>query len=540
MAIMVTAMEKSKSILLLLLLLFLLFSSNNIFAGKWNFIPSVEITETYTDNVKLSPINKQDSFISQTSTTLNTNYSSRQIEFTLSGKINYLAYSHNNQLNNDYRSLNATGKYSLWADGPRLVFTANIANVSKNGANNSLADLASADTVEVQTYSAGLEHVLANSAYNVTSSIYFQYSTSGDNIGDNEGYTATLVSENGHSARTVFWQLNSNFVKKQLNSSQTILRSQSTATPDAEKYIIEGIVGAITPYNFNPFIRYYDEDINGISSTNNNTLTSSWGPGVRWLATKHLFLDLSYNYVKDNSVSDNYFAAKIGWQPSSRTTLNTSYSKRFFGDSYNVDFQHKTKRLTNSIAYNETLQAFDRNNYNRVNLGAFWCPSADYSGETYQCFVNNVPSIDYQLVTLSTLELEQSKGFSLKKTLSWSSILQLTKTNFSFIASRIERKELNTGRVNDIQNMKLSVSRRISAKSDVELTGSFRHQQLDQENDQTSQQNDYYRTATIKYTRKLASSLSGDISTQYLNRSSNEDRFSYQELRAIITIKKEF
>jgi len=532
MATTVMAMVKNRGVLLLPLI----FSSYSILAGEWSFTPSVGASETYSDNVKLSTINQQESFVTQAIAGLQTAYHSRLAEFTFSGKGNYVTYSHNSKLNDGYRSLDTAGKFSLWTSGPRFVFDAKIANVSKNGANNSLADLVSGDTVEEQTYSAGFEYELGNSDYNIASSINYQLRTADDNIGESKGYSATFNSENGSSARNIFWRINASYSNREQQSSQNI----QTSVPDAEQYIIETIVGVITPYNFNPFVRYYDEDIKGTSANNNTSLTSSWGPGIRWLVSDHLFFDLSYNYVEDDTVSDDYFAAKISWQPSTRTTLETSYSKRFFGDSYSFDLQHKTKRLLNSISYNETLQVFDRNNYNRIDLGVFWCPSADFTGEASQCFVSNTPVDDYQLVTLSNLELEQSKGFSINKTLAWSTTLQLSRTKFTFTASGNEREELDTGSIDDYINAELAISRSLSPNSNIELSGKFRHQQFDKNSLGGARQNDYYRTASIKYDRKLASSLTSDFSLGYLNRSSNLDRFSYQELRVIINIKKEF
>ena len=87
--------------------------------------------------------------------------------------------------------------------------------------------------------------------------------------------------------------------------------------------------------NFNPFIRFYDEDYSGTLGTQSQPTTSSWGPGFRWLISQHLHVDLSYNYVTDDAVSDDYVAASIQWDPSARTSLTAGYSQRFFGDSYN-------------------------------------------------------------------------------------------------------------------------------------------------------------------------------------------------------------
>jgi len=256
-------------------------------------------------------------------------------------------------------------------------------------------------------------------------------------------------------------------------------RKQNNTNNDGNNHSVETIIGAITPWDLNPFIRYYDENIQGTSVNSNVNTTSSWGPGMRWLASPHIIIDLSYNFVADDTVSDDYLDTSIEWEPSARTSLTLGYSQRFFGDSYNIAFKHKTKRLTNSITYDERRFA-------------------------------------------------------------WSSQLQLSRTSFNVTASTNERKSLTTNVVDDTLDTSISVTRTISPKSSLSLSAAFNYKAYDKDNPLGSRQEDYYRTISTSFTRNLASSLSCGFTVKHVNRDSTIDQFSYNELRATINITKEF
>lgn len=467
-------------------------------AGDWQIIPNLSLDETYTDNVQLTPENNNSSFVTQTIYGLDTEYNSSLTTLQWSGRQILARYSHDSELNNSFRTLNANGEHSFWRGGPTVLASASIENISQNSANNSSADLVSGDTVEQRNYSTGLRYNFGNSSYSVASSVNYSITRADDNIGDNNGFTAMLGSENGNNARTVYWQLDSNYTK----------RKQSSSNNDGENFTVEALIGAITPWNLNPFLRYYDENIQGTGVTQSLNTTSSWGPGIRWLASPHIILDLSYNFVADKAVSDNYFNTSLQWEPSTRTSLTLGYSQRFFGDSYNLNFSHRTRRLTNSISYNEDIEVFDRNS-----------------------FQSNTPD-DTQLV--------ESDEFSLNKSLTWSSQLQLSRTVFGMSLSTNERTSLATNIVDDILDANINFIRTISPRSTLSLSASFNSSIYDKENPGGNRQEDYYRTISASYTKNLLSELSYNLILRHINRDSTINNLSYQEMRATINITKEF
>lgn len=515
------------------LLLFCAISSS-IVAGEWQFTPNFGIEETFTDNVELTIIDPTSSLVSQAIIGLDMAYESRLANISFVASNSNVFFSHDSELDDSFITLDLEGDYNLWINGPEFIINATIGNISRNTARNSLADLISGDTVQSESYSAGLRYNIHNNTFSIESSLIYNTQNFEDGIGEFNGVTANLNTRNGNNARTTFWQLQSSFSTK----DQDFLGETRTG----DQYRIDAQLGLITSYNFNPFVRFYDEDFSGTFINQNQQTTSSWGPGFRWLVTKHLIIDLSYNYVADDTASDDYIATSIQWEPSARTSLSAGYNQRFFGDSYNLNIQHRTKRLTNSITYDESLQVFDRNNYEQIDIGLFWCPTGIALEGISQCFIqSNQPNEgEYQLASFTSIKPIESNEFSLSKRFAWSSKLQLARTSFGINTSATRREGLESRVIDDTLGASLTIDRKISGKSNLTLLAKYDYRIFDKENPEGSRQEDHYRTISATYTKDLAPSLSTHFTIQHVNRDSNLDRYSYDELRAIINVTKEF
>ena len=538
MAIMAMAMAKqpdNTNVLRVIVFFIWLINMPVAFAGDWLFTPSIGLEETFTDNVELTTIDQTSSFVTQTILGLDAEYKSRVASLSFSGTNSYAFYSHDSEINDNFFTLDADGQYLILNNGLAIVADAKISNIARNNASNGLADLVSGNTIQAENYSTGLQYNTGNSSYTLDSSIIYNINRYEDGLGEYNGATANFNTANGNNSRFLFWQLAANFSTK----SQDFSGEARTG----KQYRLNTQLGFITAYKINPFLRFYDEDISGDFINQNRATTSSWGPGIRWLASPHLYIDVSYNYVTDETISDDYIATSIAWEPSSRTSVSAGYSQRFFGDTYNLDIKHKTKRLINAVSYNESLQVFDRNNFQPVPLGVFWCPSNNPVESVSSCFVSSEPPsnpTEFQLVALSSLEPLESNEFSLNKRFSWSSQLQLARTSFTMDTSASRREGLETKIVNDNLSASFTIKRKISGRSDLTFLARFNYLIFDKENPEGSRQEDYYRTISATYTKQLASSLSTNFTLQHINRGSNVEQYTYDEVRAIINITKDF
>lgn len=522
---------------------FALICSNFANAGDWQFDPSISIDETYSDNVRLTANNEQSSLVTQAGLSLESTYKAQQATFNFSSESIYALYSHDHELDNDYHTVSSDLRLQIWPNGIAVYAGLDISNQSRNGSRNALADIVSADTVQVENYNGGFEYNINNSDFIVNSSVGYQQTNSADNIGNREGAIVQLSSVNGTGARYVFWELEHSYQDLK-NNNQQGKQSQS-----------EIKIGLISDLGLNPFIRYYDEDNSGdLNNTNRSIESNSYGLGVRWLITPRLGLNASYNQpIGDNLDLDGdeqkpYVNASIQWQPSPRTKLEANISERFYGTSYGLEFTHRNKRLTNNISYVEDVQTFTRNNFVSNIVGFYFCPSSNITsvadciiqdeGNIFPDNPNDLNNPGFQIFPIQDFTLVEDNVFSLNKTLSWSSTLALPRTTISFNANVQNRENLESLNKDEQSTSSLNIKRKVSGRSSINLDLSYTETNL--LIDTEFERIDRYRRYQISYEKSLNSSLSFDLSLRYLNRSSDNALFNYEEGRVSAKITKGF
>ncbi len=513
-----------------------LLCSKLAFAGDWQFDPSLKVDETYTDNVALTRGNEQSSIVSQTGILFDSSYNSQHVDFNLASESTYAFYSHDHELDNDYHTLASDIRFQLWPNGLSIIASVNVANQSQNSSRNALADIVSADTVQVETYNGGVEYIVNNSDFIVNSTASYQEVTAEDDIGNRNELSASIGMQNGRAARTTFWNIQHNYQKLKNNEN------------DGEIVETEAVIGYISDFKINPFIRYYNEDNTGNVNNGNRSLESnSYGAGLRWLVSSRLYIDASYNKPTgnkldlDGNAQKEYINAQINWEPSARTKLEASYSERFYGDSYGFNLQHRNRRLSNTVDYTESVQTLTRNNYIPVVLGFFWCPADTVVNAISDCIVQDGTTIapeGYQLNTFSNFELAEDAFFSLNKNLSWNSTLTLPRTTFTLIARKENRENLDTRIEDDNSYISVSIKRRVSGRSNVNLQMSYTDTNLQIDTEQERQ--DKYRRYQVGYEKSLNSTLSFNIDFSYVNRTSNDFTLNYKEGRVSAKITKGF
>lgn len=520
-----------------------LICSNSVFAGEWQFDPSIVINETYTDNVGITTSNERSSLVSQTGINIESVYKAQQAIVNFSSTSSYAFYSHDHDLDNDYHTIASDARIQLWPNGLILFAGIDIDNQSRNGSRNALADIVSADTVQVENYRGGVEYNINNSNIILNSSVGYLQTNSEDNIGNREGVHILARSTNGSGARHIFWDFDHNYQELKNN------------TQDGKLHQSEVKVGLITNYKVNPFLRYYDEDNSGnIGSANNSIESSAYGLGIRWLISSRLYLDASYNKPignkldLDGSKQKEYINAAIKWQPSIRTSLAANISERFFGNSYGLNFIHRNRRLTNTISYVEDVQTLTRDSFVSEIIGYYLCPSSD-STTISDCKLQDGTTIlpdnpndpndqGYSLFPIQDFVLVEDNAFSLNKTLTWNSTLELARTTVNFNANIRNRENLDTRVKDESSSIALRASRKISGRSNFSVDLSYNESNL--QIDTTQERIDRYRRYQLSYDKSLNSALSINFAVSYLNRSSDNATFNYKEGRLSAKITKGF
>lgn len=508
-------------------------------AGDWKLNTSVKIDESYSDNIELSPNNKKSSLVSQLGLNLAADYQAQNASLNLSSSNTQAWYSHNHDLDQSYNNISADGKMLLWPNGLTFTASASVANQARNSSRNALAGIVSADVIQTEQYQTGLEYDIKNSRYSLSTRAAFQVNKSEDRIGENKGSSFSLTSANGNAARHIFWDISGKYSERE------------NETRNSEQHVTELKIGLITNYNILPFIRYYSEDNSGSINRRNNLETNSYGFGFRWQPINRLILDASYNHPIDDTIDDSvagldqeqepYYDVLLNWQPSIRTKIQASYTQRFFGDSYGLNLQHGSRRLTNTISYDESVQSFTRNNFQVVS-STFLCQNPN-AVELADCFIQTAGTFDPQdltFFTIESLELFEDNDYWLNKRFSWSSVLTLPRTKFSLKVTSSDRQNLNSDINNTIKSISLSADRKITPSAAIVFKASYDERSYGQLINNLNDQIDKYNRYSANFNKKLNKSLKFNLDLEHTKRTSNQVRFNYSENRLSLGLTKDF
>ncbi len=497
-----------------------------------NFEPFVSIEEIYSNNVEQETFNEEDSFITRTNVGLDSNIESAKFNATINGSLSHLFYSHDSNVNKGYETADVRIRYTPWQNALSLNLSGRIDNGPRNFGSNLGSDLVTGDTVRTSSYSAGLSYQVNNSDFIFNASSQFSENSAGDDVGESKGHNSSINFQNGSGIKSTFWSVTGSYSDRDNRGST------------ARSHRIDARLGFTTPWQFSPFIRYYDEQYEGSIASNNISESKSNGLGARIKFSDRLIWNVSYNYIDNDSIGDDYIDTDVSWQPSSRTSIAASFSERFFGESYGLNVKHRNKRMTNTITYDESVQAFQRDRLESFIESTVFCPIG--ATETIDDCVGQLdegedPSSFIEIPILGIRSVEDDQ-FSLFKTLAWNSSLNLKRTTFSLRVSGNERQDLNTDSIRKTVNINFTASRRINSKSDLSLSWRFTRNNFETEQTdiQTEETVDYYHSYTANYSRQLGKSFSLDLNVRYLNRESNNNFRVYDETRATLSVRKDF
>ncbi|WP_371189957.1 TIGR03016 family PEP-CTERM system-associated outer membrane protein [Thalassotalea ponticola] len=502
--------------------------------------PRLGVEEAISDNVELSEFDKEFSWVSLITPGFFADYKNSRVTAEVDYSYTQALYSHDLDLSDNFHNLLANGSVALKVDGLSVFGLASISNVAANDARNSLADTVSGDTVQYETYQAGLNYLVENSRFNVAANTSYSITRAGDSVGDRKGFNANAITSSGTGARTTFWQARANYSDYENNRRS------------GQFYSVDAKVGYISGFRINPFVRLYKEDSSG-NNINSSGIqgSSSIGAGARWLISRQLFIDLSYNWVNEDAPAigiateeqDDYVSAEIAWKPSNRTNLRAQYYQRFFGDAYELQFRHRTKRLTTSVSYTERIDIFDRFELVPTSLIDIWClTGTDINSNN--CVLGPEAGFDLSDYSFSgftaNFELVNANSFSLTEALTSSVSLRLPRSSLTLSASQSDRTNLEVGSEDRYQTVRLSYDRQVNRTTDFLINTSFRYNALNNNSTTLIQQIDYYRIYRIGLNKRLNRTLEFTSYLQHLNRGSTRFDASYEENRISAQLTKRF
>jgi uncharacterized protein (PEP-CTERM system associated) len=261
----------------------------------------------------------------------------------------------------------------------------------------------------------------------------------------------------------------------------------------------------------------YDTGQTGFSNRQNLD-TTSYGAGLEWTPSNGRNLSLTYNQLKEGENTTDFLGVELAWAFSNRTALNFDYGKRFFGDSYKLDFRHSLKYLRTSVSYSEDLTTFSRLGTSSTNInGIFVCQFG--STDLIDCFQPD--SVDYQLQVgeefRATTEVvtDISEEVILRKSGTASIGYSKRKVTMSIDASYRRTEYLESDRLSINRSLRLNVNYAIGRKTNISFASTAATNQFSE-----FEESDTTTTSSINFSRDLGRYLKLSIAARFLDRES--------------------
>lgn len=295
--------------------------------AAWDFSPIANARATYSDNVTLqADENARGGFIGQLSPGFELSNRSQRFDFKLNYMYNLYEYSGKRQSGAQRHSQDLDSALKSRLVEELLYLDANAAvhqqALSAFGPQSSGNGYISNNQNEVRTYRISPYLVHRFGAFANGELRYTRDSVSTDHIGmrRSDGNTISTKVASGPSFRRFGWDV-----------------SLARAVYDEELPVSGG-----------------GERFQTTSSKNANV-------GLRYVATPQLNVGVfggydAYDYSSlGGAQSGTAYGANVAWQPSARTSIEASAGHRFYGPSYSLNLQHRSRGTVWNVLYSDAV-----------------------------------------------------------------------------------------------------------------------------------------------------------------------------------------
>jgi len=376
---------------------FSFFIANLSHAGQVTFTPSIDLKQSYSDNILLAPKGQEES---ETVTEITPAFSLLMRGSRFNASVNYsmqnLLYKKENNRNETYNQLSATSTSELVSD--YLFFDANanhsqqIVNADEPIGSNNIA--------------------VTNNTSNVTSyslAPYFQHS-----------YRNILDASLRYSYSEVDYRRD-----ELIDSTQS------------------GFDAALTsPTNSTGFswgLNYLKQKSDFETGNDSEFKRGSLSLGYRFTRRTHLYAskgkdENTFAVANNQDISEPYWNVGFEWQPSSQDFLSLQYGERFFGHTSQFSWRHTARRLNLNASYEEELSTSALSLLQSQQLGSAISqqnqPVASNNSVSSQVFINELATVG---VTYNISKTSLSLNYSNDKRIfqSTGEVTQLRSANFT-------------------------------------------------------------------------------------------------------------
>jgi len=292
------------------------------FAADWKFTPRIGVSETYTDNVRLAARGQEQSdFITEVDPGFSLSARGARLQVQASYSLRYRLYSNNSSANGQSQALQSNALMDVW---DRKLFLQASAGISQQQI-STLGALPTSDVnitnnqteVRQTTISPYWQSRLSNWANLQARFTWSQAESSGQTSALNsETQAATIGISSGPAFSDLGWSLTYSRSSTESSSGQFSQRD------------IESVSGTVR-YRVMPTLTAL-----ATVGRDHNTYGSTRG------STGGEFYDIGFE-----------------WIPSTRTKVAATLGERYFGNTYSLNAEHRTRLTSWTVLYSEQIIA---------------------------------------------------------------------------------------------------------------------------------------------------------------------------------------
>ena len=259
---------------------------------------------------------------------------------------------------------------------------------------------------------------------------------------------------------------------------------------------------------------------------------SYYGLGVYYNPGRRFFGELAYNL----SDQGNFVSGSVTLQPTLRTTLNASSTVNNFGRSYALSANHRTRKSSWGLVYQERLSSYDQLDYENL-FDAWLC------GDVYVFPIalgSAVPAGCAKLSDTALAGLFGSSAFKpvtlnqtyISKGLTGQFGYQLRRANvrLSLFDNRQQYQGTGaSGREDRRIGLQAAVSVRPGERTTLTLTSGVSRLEVDDPVTPANDREDDYWNVGLTLTRRFQPDMSGSLEVRHQQRDSNLSNQDYTE-----------
>ena len=273
------------------------------------------------------------------------------------------------------------------------------------------------------------------------------------------------------------------------------------------------------------------------SAVNNSDIESeSYGAGLAWRIGGRSFLQVSQN-KSTRGQEEEFVSYTARIQPNRRTNFRFQQSRRFYGESNLVNFEHLGKKWNLSLTYDVALESRTRLQRTEVGRRPFLCEVGAASQADCES-ISVAPDVlqpGQFVIEATELAFTLDEDVVVRKSLSSNISYQFKKAQLSLAYGRSESDYLERDELRDTETMSLNYTHQMNRRNKLLFSGNKTRSKTDLRQE--------YRTGYklgLEFERRLTRKATGRIGLKKIENESNTGQQDRQDSRLEVTYKYSF